>query len=94
MLRKSHKPVVLVVNKVDSFDKFMLDVYEFYNLGLGNPYPVSAANALGIGDVLDAIYEHFPEKDESEDEDEYNPLIMEWKTGMLQNFVENFKITN
>ena len=47
MLRRSRKPVVLVVNKVDSFEKYMPDVYEFYNLGIGEPYPVSAASMLG-----------------------------------------------
>ena len=52
MLRRSGKPVVLVVNKVDSFDKFMPDVYEFYNLGIGDPVPVSAASRLGIGDYI------------------------------------------
>ena len=70
MLRKSKKPIVLVCNKADNFGKTSDDIYEFYNLGLGDPYPISASNALGIGDVLDAIYEHFPEKDESEDDDE------------------------
>ena len=53
MLRRSHKPVVLVVNKVDDFDKFMPDVYEFYNLGIGDPHPISAANRMGLGDLLD-----------------------------------------
>ena len=53
MLRRSGKPVVLVVNKVDSFEKFMPDVYEFYNLGLGDPIPVSGASRLGLGDLLD-----------------------------------------
>ena len=53
MLRRSHKPVILVVNKVDSFQKFMADVYEFYNLGIGDPVPVSASSRLGIGDMLD-----------------------------------------
>ena len=53
MLRKSGKPVVLVVNKVDNFEKFSNDVYEFYNLGMGDPVPVSAASKLGIGDMLD-----------------------------------------
>ena len=48
MLRRSHKPVVLVVNKVDSFEKYMADVYEFYNLGIGEPYPISAASLLGL----------------------------------------------
>ncbi len=55
MLRRSGKPVVLVVNKVDSFEKFMPDVYEFYNLGIGDPVPVSSAGKLGIGDMLDEI---------------------------------------
>ncbi len=70
MLRRSGKPVVLVVNKVDHFEKYMPDVYEFYNLGIGEPYPVSASSKLGIGDMLDAVLEHIaPEKFE-EDEDE------------------------
>ena len=60
MLRRSGKPVVLVVNKVDSFQKFMADVYEFYNLGIGDPHPISAASRLGIGDMLDAVIKYFP----------------------------------
>ncbi len=70
MLRRSGKPVVLVVNKVDSFDKYMADVYEFYNLGIGDPFPVSAASRLGIGDMLDEVIKYFPEKNEEEEEDE------------------------
>ncbi len=70
MLRKSHKPVVLVVNKVDSFDKFMADVYEFYNLGIGDPIPVSSSSRLGIGDMLDEVVKNFPEDNEGEEEDE------------------------
>ena len=70
MLRRSGKPVVLVVNKVDSFEKFMPDVYEFYNLGIGDPHPVSAASRLGIGDMLDAVAEYFPEQTGEEEEDE------------------------
>ena len=70
MLKKSGKPIVLVCNKADNYEKAKQDIYEFYNLGIGDPYPISAANALGIGDVLDAIYEHFPEKDADEDNDE------------------------
>ena len=69
MLKKSKKPVVLVCNKADNMSKDKNEIYEFYNLGIGEPYPVSAANALGIGDVLDAIYENFPEKDANEDDD-------------------------
>lgn len=70
MLRRSRKPVVLAVNKVDSFRKFMPDVYEFYNLGIGDPVPVSAASRLGIGDMLDEVVRHFPEQDSEEEEDD------------------------
>ncbi len=70
MLRRSRKPIVLVVNKVDNFDKFMPDVYEFYNLGLGDPRPVSASSRLGLGDMLDEVVEHFPDGTEEEEEDE------------------------
>ena len=70
MLRRSGKPIVLVVNKVDSFDKFMPDVYEFYNLGLGDPMPVSAASQLGLGDMLDEVVKHFDESATEEAEDE------------------------
>ena len=70
MLKKSKKPVVLVCNKADNMEHDKNAIYEFYNLGVGEPYPVSAANALGIGDVLDAIYESFPEKQDGEDEDD------------------------
>ena len=71
MLKKSKKPIVLVCNKVDDFKKLENDTYEFYNLGLGRPYPISSAHAKGIGDVLDAIYEHLPEKDENDEDKEY-----------------------
>ena len=70
MLRRSHKPIVLVVNKVDNFDKFMPDVYEFYNLGLGDPRPVSASSRLGLGDMLDEVVAHFPDGAEEDEEDE------------------------
>ena len=70
MLRRSRKPIVLVVNKVDNFDKFMPDVYEFYNLGLGDPRPVSASSRLGLGDMLDEVVEHFPDGIKEEEEDE------------------------
>ena len=70
MLKKSKKPVVLVCNKADNVGQPPAEIYEFYNLGLGDPYPVSAANALGIGDVLDAIYEYFPPKDDEEAQDD------------------------
>ncbi|MGL5260278.1 MAG: ribosome biogenesis GTPase Der [Lachnospiraceae bacterium] len=70
MLRRSKKPVVLVVNKVDNFDKYMADTYEFYNLGIGDPVPISAANRLGIGDMLDIVTGHFNKEDLAEEEDE------------------------
>lgn len=69
MLRRSRKPVVLVVNKVDSFEKFMPDVYEFYNLGIGEPIPISSSSKLGIGDMLDEVVKHFPQELEEEEED-------------------------
>ena len=69
MLRKAQKKIVLVVNKVDNFDKLMPDVYEFYNLGLGDPYPISSIGKLGIGDMLDEVTALFPEnEDDAEDE--------------------------
>ncbi len=70
MLRRSGKPVILVVNKVDSFEKYMPDIYEFYNLGIGDPIPISASSRLGIGDMLDEVTKHFPEREEEEAEDE------------------------
>ena len=70
MLRRSHKPVVLVVNKVDSFDKYMGDVYEFYNLGIGEPYPISSTDKLGLGDMLDEVVKYFPESAKEEVEDD------------------------
>ena len=70
MLRRSRKPVILVVNKVDNFDKLMPDVYEFYNLGIGDPVPISAASRLGLGDMLDIVAENFPEGSaQAEDDD-------------------------
>ena len=70
MLKKSKKPVILVCNKADNYGKMPDEIYEFYNLGLGEPHRVSAVNAIGIGDVLDAIYDELPPKDENEDDDE------------------------
>ena len=70
MLKKSGKPIVLVCNKADNFDKDKEEIYEFYNLGIGEPFPISAANALGIGDVLDEIYDKLPPKEQGEDEDD------------------------
>ena len=74
MLRRSQKPVVLCVNKVDSFKKMEADVYEFYNLGIGDPIPVSASNPQGVGDLLEAVSDHF-KKDGSESDDDDRPRI-------------------
>ena len=68
MLRRSNKPVVLVVNKVDSFQKFMMDTYEFYNLGIGEPVSISAASMLGLGDMLEKVVAHFDEHAGEEEE--------------------------
>ena len=76
MLKKSKKPVVLVCNKADNYGKTSDDIYEFYNLGLGDPYPVSSVNAIGIGDVLDAIYEEFPETEKEDDEETIKVAII------------------
>lgn len=75
MLRRSHKPVVLVVNKVDSFEKMMPDVYEFYNLGIGDPHPISAASRLGLGDMLDEVISHFDSEITEEEEEDDRPKV-------------------
>lgn len=64
ILIKSKKPVVLVCNKSDVFGKVNEDIYEFYNLGIGEPFEVSSVNASGIGDVLDEVYKYFPDEEE------------------------------
>jgi len=71
MLRRTKKPIVLVCNKADRLGQAPLELYEFYNLGLGEPYPVSAVNKTGTGEVLDAIYYIFPNEDENEENEEY-----------------------
>ena len=70
MLKKSGKPIVLACNKSDNYGEPPAEIYEFYNLGLGDPHPVSAANAIGIGDLLDAIYEKLPPKKDDEEDSE------------------------
>ena len=70
MLRRSGKPIVLAVNKVDNYEKFVLDTYEFYNLGLGTPFPVSANSKIGFGDLLDEVLVHCNPQDADEKEDE------------------------
>lgn len=75
MLRKSKKPIVLAVNKVDSFKKYGNDVYEFYNLGIGDPIPVSAASKLGLGDLLDEVAKHFGAEQLDKEEEDDRPRI-------------------
>lgn len=69
LLRKTKKQVILVCNKSDNFGKENNDIYEFYNLGIGEPHAVSSVNALGIGDILDEIYKFFPEYDTDEEDE-------------------------
>ena len=71
MLRKAKKPIVLVCNKADKIGETPDEIYEFYNLGLGEPFPVSSLNQLGTGEVLDAIYDKFPPETDVNDDDEY-----------------------
>ncbi len=89
MLRRSHKPVILVVNKVDSFQKFMADVYEFYNLGIGDPVPVSASSRLGIGDMLDEVVKHFPETDSEAEEDDRPKIAIVGKPNVGKSSIIN-----
>ena len=68
MLKRSKKPIILVCNKSDNYGSDSPEIYEFYNLGLGDPFRVSSVNAIGIGDVLDEIYNNFPEQEKNDDE--------------------------
>ena len=70
MLRRSHKPVILAVNKVDNFEKMSMDVYEFYNLGMGEPFAISAASMLGLGELLDEVVKHIPDRSGMDEEDD------------------------
>lgn len=89
MLRRSQKPVILAVNKVDDFKKFMPDVYEFYNLGIGDPVPVSAASRLGIGDMLDEVVQYFPEHSEEEEDDDRPRIAIVGKPNVGKSSIVN-----
>ena len=89
MLRRSGKPVVLVVNKVDNFEKFMPDVYEFYNLGIGDPMPISASSKLGMGDMLDEVVKHFPSESENQEEDEIPRIAIVGKPNVGKSSIIN-----
>ena len=89
MLRRSHKPVVLVVNKVDNFEKLMPDVYEFYNLGIGDPVPISAVGKLGIGEMLDEVVKHFPEDTQADEEDDRPKIAIVGKPNVGKSSIIN-----
>lgn len=89
MLRRSGKPVVLVVNKVDNFEKYMPDVYEFYNLGIGDPVPISAASRLGLGDMLDIVAGYFPEGSAQEEDDDRPRIAIVGKPNVGKSSIVN-----
>lgn len=89
MLRRSNKPIVLVVNKVDNFDKLMPDVYEFYNLGIGDPHPISAASKLGFGDMLDEVVKHFDNTSDSDAEDDRPRIAIVGKPNVGKSSIVN-----
>lgn len=89
MLRRSRKPVILAVNKVDDFKKFMADVYEFYNLGIGEPYPVSSVNKLGFGELLDEVTSHFDEEAAAEEEDDRTKVAIVGKPNVGKSSIVN-----
>ncbi|MDO5572437.1 MAG: ribosome biogenesis GTPase Der [bacterium] len=89
MLRRSRKPIILVVNKVDSFEKFEADIYEFYNLGIGEPFAISASNRLGLGEMLDEIIKYFPEETEEQEEDERPKIAIVGKPNVGKSSIIN-----
>jgi len=89
MLRRSKKPVVLVVNKVDNFSKLTADVFEFYNLGIGEPYPVSATSKLGLGDMLDVVVKYFHPEDLLEEDDERPRIAIVGKPNVGKSSIVN-----
>ncbi len=89
MLRRSKKPVVLVVNKVDNFDRQTADVYEFYNLGIGDPMPISASSKLGLGDMLEEVCKHFPEHEKEEQEDDIPRIAIVGKPNVGKSSIIN-----
>ena len=89
MLRRCAKPIVLVVNKVDAFDKLMPDVYEFYNLGIGDPMPISASSKLGFGDMLDEVVKHFKTGNTEEATDERPRIAIVGKPNVGKSSIVN-----
>jgi GTP-binding protein len=89
MLRRSSKPVVLAVNKVDSFEKFLPDVYEFYNLGIGDPFPISGSGKLGFGELLDEVVSHFTSGNTEESTDERPRIAIVGKPNVGKSSIVN-----
>ena len=89
MLRRSQKPVVLAVNKVDDFKKYMADVYEFYNLGIGEPFSISSVNKLGFGELLDEVTSHFDKEAAAEEEDERTKVAIVGKPNVGKSSIIN-----
>ncbi|MDD6685022.1 MAG: ribosome biogenesis GTPase Der [Lachnospiraceae bacterium] len=89
MLRKSRRPVVLAVNKVDNYKSQQMDVYEFYNLGIGEPFPISAEGKQGIGDLLDAVVSHFPEHSGEEEDSEIPKIAIVGKPNVGKSSIIN-----
>ncbi len=94
MLRRSRKPVILCVNKVDDIRKYGNDVYEFYNLGIGEPYPISAANRQGLGELLDAVTENFPPASDDDENDEIPKVAIVGKPNVGKSSIINKLIGN
>ena len=92
MLRRSHKPVILVVNKVDNFNKMMAEVYEFYNLGIGDPVPISASQRSGLGDMLDKVVNYFADLNLEQEEDDRPRIAIVGKPNVGKSSIIN-KIT-
>ncbi len=89
MLRRSGKPIVLVVNKVDNFERLMPDVYEFYNLGIGDPHPISAASKLGFGDMLDEVVKYFGTRANAEADDDRPRIAIVGKPNVGKSSIVN-----
>ena len=89
LLRRAQKPVVLVVNKVESYNAQLADVYEFYNLGVGEPFPISASQKQGLGDMLDKVVEYFEDIPESEEDDEITKIAIVGKPNVGKSSIIN-----
>lgn len=94
MLRRSKKPIVLCVNKVDDLRKYGNDVFEFYNLGIGEPFGISAANMQGLGDLLDEVIKYFPEGSATDEEDDRPKIAIIGKPNVGKSSIVNKLVGN